>query len=315
MHVPRDPCAVSHVADAYRRYPGEKLTLYTRVQAWEPRGGLTLRVTVPDGLTPGLTRAPDDALPRVAQGTGGCHLLWDVPKGGEAGARYEYQVETEVAPTPQDAVLESQAVVTWGEASFSTSESVSVAVSARGRYLKHLPALYRTDELMGRFLMLFESFWAPIGEQIDQLPLYFDPRMTPPDFLPWLASWLDLALDGRWPEERRRLLLRSAASLYRKRGTRQGLQEYLEIYSGAKAEIVEHRASNFCLGPQARLGPGVALGTANVPHTFTVVLRLPPLAAGEQGARGASERLRMIEAIIEAEKPAHTSYVVHIETH
>jgi phage tail-like protein len=187
------------------------------------------------------------------------------------------------------------------------TESVVVAVFAQGGYLEYLPALYHRDELMGRFLMLFESFWSPIAGQIDQLPLYFDPRMTPPDFLPWLASWLDLALDERWPEERRRLLLRSAAALYRKRGTRQGLQRYLEIYTGEKAEIVEHRANNLRLGEQARLGPGVALGVANVPHTFTVVLSLP-----DDGAEKA-ECLHMIEAIIEAEKPAHTSYTVRVE--
>ncbi len=298
---------VSHVADFGRRYPGERVTLYTRVQVQEPAPGFALRVTVPNGLTPGVARSLGDVLPQVVQGADANHLLWNVTESLNAGDCYEYQIEAQVAPTQRDVVLESQAVVTPEDAALSVSETASIAVSAQGRYLKHLPALYQKDELMGRFLMLFESFWAPIEGQIDQLALYFDPRMTPPDLLPWLASWLDLALDERWPEDKRRLLLRSAAALYRKRGTKQGLQHYLEIYTGEKPTIIEQRANNFRLGPQARLGPGVALGTDNVPHTFTVVLRLPNGGAQE------AERLRMIEAIIEAEKPAHTSYTVRVE--
>jgi phage tail-like protein len=166
--------------------------------------------------------------------------------------------------------------------------------------------------------MLFESFWGPIEKQIDNEALYFDPRMTPPDFLPWLASWLNLVLDGRLPEERQRRLIQSAVSLYRRRGSKQGLIDYLQIYTGGQADIVEHRAKDFRLGPEARLGPGIALGKGNQPHAFTVALRLPPdtsPAGDEDGrARQEAERRRTIEAIIEAEKPAHTVYTLRIET-
>jgi phage tail-like protein len=173
---------------------------------------------------------------------------------------------------------------------------------------------------MGRFLMLFESFWAPIEKQIEAAALYFDPLFTPVELLPWLAAWVDLTLDERWPEAKRRRLLRSAVALYRKRGTRPGLQEYLEIYTGAEVKITEHGAHNFRLGPNARLGPGVALGTINQPHTFTVTAYLPAgdgdghVQTPEQRARFAAERQRMLEMIIEAEKPAHTSYRLRLET-
>ena len=198
---------------------------------------------------------------------------------------------------------------------YAAEETAAIAVSAKGRYLKYLPALYQDDELMARFLMLFESFWAPIEGQIDHLAFYFDPRMTPSDFLPWLASWLDLELDERWPEERRRQLIRSAVSLYRKRGTRRGLEEFLEIYTGERPQIVEHRARNFFLGADGLLGPGSALGRDNVAHTFTVTVRLPP-APGEdeeERTRHERERRRIIRAIIEAEKPAHTGYELRVE--
>lgn len=316
--------AVSHVADFYRRYPGEEVTFYTRLDVQEPLPDLTLRITLPAGLALEAYRAPSthgDALSAVegGEGIGGVSLMWRLDKEWLPGS-YEYQVTARVPPTERDVTLESRAVATsrkTSEEPISAEETVAIAVSAKGRYLKYLPALYHKDELMGRFVMLFESFWAPIEGHIGSLPFYFDPQMAPPDFLPWLASWLNLVLDERWTEEKRRQLLRSAASLYRRRGTRKGLQEYLEIYTGEKAQIVEHRAYNLRLGPEARLGPGIALGTANVPYTFTVVLCLPPISSsgGESEiARQELARRRMIETIIEAEKPAHTCYTLRIET-
>jgi phage tail-like protein len=262
-----------------------------------------------------------DALPVVGFDAGASHLTWNVAEELQAGTRREYQVQAQVAPTTRDVTLESQAVVTSKvkEAELiSVGETVAIAVSAKGRYLRYLPALYQADDLIGRFLMLFESFWAPIEGQIDNLPLYFDPTMTPPDFLSWLASWFDLVLDERLSKKRQRRLIQSAVPLYRKRGTKQGLQEYLKIYTGAQAQIIEHRANDFRLGPEARLGPGIALGTGNRPHTFTVILHLPPIppSAGNkrERARQELERRRKIEEIIEAQKPAHTDYTLRIET-
>jgi phage tail-like protein len=323
------PLTVDHVADFYRRYPGETVTFYTRVRVRQAVPGFTLRVTVPAGLVVGDYQAPPEKgkakalgdLPITSFENGARQLTWSVTEELQAGTSWEYRVQAQVAPTERDVTLESQAVATLQttEAEMvSTGETVAIAVLAKGRYLCYLPALYQQDELMGRFLMLFESFWAPIEGQINTIPLYFDPKMSPPDFLPWLASWLNLVLDERLPEERQRRLIQSAASLYRKRGTKQGLLEYLEISTGARAQITEHRASDFRLGPEARLGPGIALGTGNWPHTFTVALRLPPVSslAGNESerARRDSERRHTIETIIETEKPAHTTYTLHIET-
>jgi phage tail-like protein len=209
---------------------------------------------------------------------------------------------------------------TSDEWSVLDEETATIAVSTSSEYLRYLPAIYQEDDLMGRFLMLFGSFWKPLECQISDLWLYFDPRLTPSEFLPWLASWLSLVLDESWPEEKQRQLIRSAIFLYRKRGTKQGLEEFLTIYTGVKPQIVEHRAHDFRLGSEARLGPGIALGKGNVAHTFTVTLRLPPIAvpSGHEEEQARKELVRQrrhkIEAIIEAEKPAHTSYTLQIET-
>ena len=307
--------AVAHVADFYRRYPGEPVTFYTRVEVEPSLLGFTLRVALPAGVVLSDYEAlGSPALPRITLHEGANSLIWHVERQASETTRYEYRVAARVATVLEDCVLESCAVVTVeldGKPMLQASETATVAVAAQGRYLDHLPAIYREDDLMGRFLMLFESFWAPVDGQIDSLPFYFDPQMAPPEFLPWLASWIDLVLDERWPEDKRRRLLGVAAALYRLRGTRQGLEEYLKIYTGARPQIVEHRAHNFRLGREARLGPAIALGRGNEPHTFTVVLRLPPAGAGEDSDERA--RRRRIEAIIEAEKPAHAGYTLRIE--
>lgn len=315
------PATVDHVADFYWRYAGEVVALSTRVTVHEPQHDLDLRVTLPAGSTLEDYRPPLEmpgAVPSVEVDprTQSNVLVWSFRGELPAGTCHEVQVETRIAPTARDVSRESQAVLTDGEHTTLAEETATIAIPAKGRYLRYLPELYEQDDFMARLLMLFESFWAPIETQIGSVQHYLNPEMTPPQFLPWLATWLDLALDSRLPEERRRRLLRAAVPLYRKRGTKQGLSEYLEIYTGGEARITEHRAWNLRLGPEARLGPGVALGLANVPHTFTIVLRLPPLTDGdeEDRARAEEERRRLVQAIIESEKPAHSGYTLRLET-
>ncbi len=308
-------CAVSHVADTYRRYPGEDLVLYTHVEALKDLPGWTLRVAIPTGLEIVDSRAPEHAVSRLEVGDRARYVRWHLVGPIPAGAGYDYEVTTKVAPTQKDLMLNTTATVTVdspGEDRFSVSETQTILVSAKARYLKYMPALYHRAELMGRFLMLFESFWHPVEGQIGQIPLYFDPQMTPPDVLPWLASWLSLVLDERCPLNRRRDLVQSASSLYQRRGTRVGLRDYLETYTGDKVEVIEHRANNFVLGPEGTLGPGIALGTSNRPHTFTVIVH-PQAGDGSADARQTTEYARTIKTIIDTEKPAHTGYTLRIE--
>ena len=307
--------------DFYRRYPGETVTFFTRVEVCQPCTGFTLRMALPEGLTPGATQASanhDGSRPQLVFVENARYLIWKLNKEIQPGERYEYQLEATIAATAHDRSLSSRAVVAATTRSGSdvpqvltpSSETVTIAVSAKGRYLKYLPALYTDqDDLMGRFLMLFESFWEPIEDRIDHIHYYFDPGLTPNDLLPWLATWVDLMLDEQWPDKKRRRLLSAMVPLYRQRGTRHGLQKYLAIYTGQQARITEHRAHNFVLGKITRLGPSAALGKHNVSYTFDVTLKLPP--AENESQR--QERRRKIEAIIESEKPAQTAYTLIIE--
>jgi phage tail-like protein len=309
------------------RYPGETVTLFTRVDVLQAVPGLALRISLPDDFTLDHYRASPNhggGVPDLLVWEGKRYLAWRLDQRRELqpGERFEYQLCATIAPIQEDVTLDSRAVAMpldpqgLQDPSGLAGDTASIIVSARGRYLKYLPAVYaEQDEFMGRLVMLFESFWAPIQQQVAQIHYYFDPRLMPADLLPWMASWSDLALSEQWPEDRRRKLVRSAIRLFRMRGTPRGLLEFLEIYAGVTPQIVEHRATNFRLGQGARLGASVALGTRNKPYAFTVSLRLPPVQAADEieRARLETERRRAIEAIIEAEKPAHTVYTLDIE--
>jgi phage tail-like protein len=308
------PLTVDHVTDQNLRYPGEPLLFLTRVSTAEPLPGYVLRITLPAGLSIQgyVPPAQEEGLvPRIVRWPeGGQTVTWRAETAIEPEEVHEYQLLVRVERLQEPVTLVSRAFLEpLDDEESRIEESTSVEVQTKSRYLRHLPALYDDDEFMGRFLMLFESFWTPIEGQIDQLPYLFDPETAPPDLLPWLASWLNLVLDARWPESKRRKLIQSAVRLYRTRGTRRGLADYLEIYTGVRPQIVEHRARNFMLGQEARLGQGVALGTRNAPHTFTVTLTLPAVEA-----EAAATRRRTLEQIIEAEKPAHTAYELTIES-
>ncbi len=176
------------------------------------------------------------------------------------------------------------------------------SVKIQSSYLEYLPALYQDDEFMGQFLLIFESILKPIENTVDNIPLYFSPLVTPESLLPWLASWVDLALDPTWPIERRRELVKSAVELYRWRGTKRGLSEYLRIYTGSVPEISEY-IPGMRLDHGTKLGVNTWLGSSGEGHHFTVTLDLDEDSEINSGT---------VKAIIEAQKPAYTVYTLQI---
>ncbi len=175
------------------------------------------------------------------------------------------------------------------------------SLSSRSAYLDYLPGIYSQGDFMGRFLMIFETVLGPIEGVLDNISHYFDAGTAPEELLPWLASWVNLALDETWPLERRRELVGSAVELFRDRGTRRGMRDYLRVYSGVEPKITEDYGG-ISLAGHARLGLNTVLG-AGRPHTFNVTLEL---------ADPDSVNVEQLKAIIEAEKPAHSGYTLEI---
>ena len=185
----------------------------------------------------------------------------------------------------------------------------------RSTYLRYLPAVYQEDEtsrdFLERFLSLFETFFAELEGRIAHIARYFDvdSSLATGDFLRWLASWLAVSVDKGWSEERLRALVRAAPEVYKKRGTRAGLEEMIEIFTGERPLIVEHFQTTcaHAVEPQQTASDHEArveieelyrslYGTD--PYCFCVLLK-PFQLSGE-------EERKAVRRIIDAEKPAHT---------
>ncbi|QCW02007.1 phage tail protein [Natrinema pallidum] len=108
------------------------------------------------------------------------------------------------------------------------------AFCPRQSYLRYLPELYQEDDrsaaFLEQYLSVFESVFADIEAEIDDIGRYFDPDAVPSEALSWLGQWLAVETDENWPEDARRELLSRAPALYKRRGTKAGLQSMLELY-------------------------------------------------------------------------------------
>ncbi|MGD8627237.1 MAG: phage tail protein, partial [Anaerolineae bacterium] len=223
------PAALAHVADHQHRYPGESVRLFTRIDLHQASADLQVHVGLPEGLALVEQKplaAPGGVAPHLAVGNDNRSLVWMLRGPIPAGSRFEFETQARVQPVAANTRLTSLATVVAADGYPLVEEALTLRVWAQGRYLRHLPELYARDEFMARFLMLFESFWAPLETQIDAMDYYLAPGTTPERLLPWLASWVGLALDARLPRDRQRALVRAAIWLHRRRGTRQALQQY-----------------------------------------------------------------------------------------
>jgi len=209
------------------------------------------------------------------------------------------------------------------------------------RYLDYLPAVYQEDaapaspDFLGRLLLAFEQILTGLGDpgepgleeilegivepagagmRLAGVYRYFDPGPSLPDgerapaeFLEWLSGWVALSLRADLDELRQRDFIARAASLYRLRGTRRGLEEFVRIYTRLGATVMELDAP-FQLGLHSTVGVDTLLD-GGAPDFFRVLVRLP----SPDPAQIARHR-QVVAAIIDQEKPAHTHYTLEIET-
>ncbi|MBK9647223.1 MAG: hypothetical protein IPO67_19035 [Deltaproteobacteria bacterium] len=98
---------------------------------------------------------------------------------------------------------------------------------------EYLPAVYRREadhtSFTERFLALTEGFLTSLEDRVAASQVLLDPKVSPPEFLPWLAGWFGLAFDLGWEEARRRVLLSNLSELFRWRGTARGLRAALRL--------------------------------------------------------------------------------------
>lgn len=311
---------IFHVADFYNRYPGEEVNLHTIVSLDEELNNAILSVALPEGLElidfsiAGKDIQLDSYVRDLDEGQ---VIDFHLGTDNSSGEQIEIITRARVMKSLRLVYLVSIAELINKQGKLFASESLRLAVHPRGAYINYLPEIYHGNDFLGRYLMLFESFWKPISQQINHIDLYFDPNFTPGAFLPWLASWLGVTWDDSLPENRKRKLLQIAVSLYQRRGTKSALQDYLQVYSEGEIEIIEHRSQNFVLGQGSKLGSAIALGNQNLPHTFSVNINVDEQEVRrmemDDPSRNTETYIQKLEEIIEHQKPAHTAFSLNLD--
>ena len=224
----------------------------------------------------------------------------------------------------------------WFKIILSGSETISPIVSSftvffpRISYLDHLPAMYQEDPIsrsfLEHFLSIFESIFYEIDVTVEHIERFFDANGAPAEFLSWLGSWVAISMDENWSEEKKRLIIQHAVSLYKKRGTREGLEDTIELITDHKPLIVE----NFYKDHKSQVNPLYSpdllksykviffpSGEAKIKSSGAIEVPLVDVLYGNErfGFCVFLERsslkensLDMIRRVIEDQKPAHTCH-------
>jgi phage tail-like protein len=175
-------------------------------------------------------------------------------------------------------------------------------------YQQYLPATLQEDAIVGGFLQAFEQILSgnttenesanesahPLGleEIINGIHLYFNPRQTPEEFLPWLAGWVALSIRDDWKVEVKREFIQQIVKLYRLRGTKEGLTQVLQLY-----------LTNSGFGDNVKIFDRFD----HFPDYFQVQLTL-----NDRDPEKYWRQVKIAKAIIDQEKPAHTFYTLKI---
>ena len=202
-------------------------------------------------------------------------------------------------------------------------------------YLEYLPAIFSEDPFLGRFLLAFEQVLTGLeGAQgnpkqgleakIAQIAQLFAPNEifqffisdengtidnldpetleTLQEFIHWLAGWTALGLRADWGLEQQQQFLARIVPLYRRRGTKKNLEEFLAIYTGLVPTIEEPQNSPFQIGVNSTIGVDTQLG-GDIPHYFKVTARM-----ASRDVKTLQRQRLIIQSLIDLQKPAHTYY-------
>ena len=150
------------------------------------------------------------------------------------------------------------------------------------------------------FLHTDDSFLPPIDHQkTEAFKRYFSAEME--EFLEWLASWMGLILKREWEIDKKREVIARILPIYKKRGTKKGLEEYLQLLEEINVNINDE---GFIIGKSSKVGKDTVICG---PYFFSVEVKL---AMSE--FESIKNKKKRLEKIINEEKPAHTDYLLRI---
>jgi phage tail-like protein len=160
-----------------------------------------------------------------------------------------------------------------------------------------LPAVFRNrlegDAVLSSVLDVMEMLHAPIEAVLAEIDATYDPRRASAPFVAMLARWVDLErvddtgtdrtarLADDVPVGRLRELVARSFEISQWRGTSRGLALFLELATGVDGFLIEEPSAN---------DPASA---------FHLRVHVPAAAANA---------MRLIERIVDSEKPAYTTW-------
>lgn len=189
---------------------------------------------------------------------------------------------------------------------------VDNSLQTHNRLIDYLPSIYQEDSFLSQFLVAFEKVLiAGVGtsesegleEKIANIATLFDPQQTRKDFLNWLASWAAFSVRADLTEKQQRDFIAKIIPLYRRRGTKENLQQLLEIFTIGLPMIEEPEPIEFQIGVHSTVGVDTYVAGGGLPHFFQVTVAFPRLETTKY-----QRQLEITKALIELEKPAHTYY-------
>ena len=164
---------LSLAVDRYNCYPGEILNFYLRL-VFPDKPDLKVQFIIPHvmaiesyDLPQGI---PDQILSLIERDQ---ELILTIPMDSHFvhNQEYVFKIRARVNSFYINHFLLVRSELLDGDNQTLANEALQVAVLGKGKYLKYLPEIYESDEFIGRFLMLMESFWKPISQQIDQMDM------------------------------------------------------------------------------------------------------------------------------------------------
>ncbi len=296
--------------------------------------------SLPPGPLPsgGPPRIPTHLVPGPHDVTGSVHHRavgrpepWSRPPAGDAVTTYE-------APVIADPGRYLWLTIELAGTGSATPRvrTVMVERSTHG-HLERLPRVFARDDrdaFLDRYLTVLTGVVDDLDATAQRRHVLLDPRSVPQEALPWLASFVGLVLDERWPLPARRQLVAEATRLLSHRGTVWALTRMLTILLGVRPIIVEHF--------RLRGVGGTRLGSSDTPTSTSIVgggfrvgstvdtprprrIRTDDTPSTDDRAQRAAhahrfsvlvprhlspDELDTVEHLLDMHRPAHTAYDV-----
>lgn len=166
-------------------------------------------------------------------------------------------------------------------------------------FIRYLPDVFEKSvnksEFLMKYMAIFQNLYLEIEDKIDNISDLFDPDMVDNERIRWLADFLNIDNHHIWDDKKLRKLLKNIGSLYELRGTKEGIEKIVELYTGEKPIIIEA----FEIDKYYVVDNDVLLNLySSNPYTFTVLVKEKYINTEQDYSN--------VEKIIESFKPAHT---------